>query len=110
MSDGDNDEASKAECIEIVHGWSDDVIPPEHSIRYARDADCSLHLISGDHRLNSWLVQVLDLLGLFLTCMEAARKTVGFLRNPTHVLTRLVKKIRLQRIKVLNGNLLRLRS
>ena len=39
--------------IEIVHGWSDEVIPPEHSIKFAREADCSLHLIKGDHRLNS---------------------------------------------------------
>ena len=41
--------------IEIVHGWSDEVIPFENSIRYAQQADCSLHLISGDHRLNSSL-------------------------------------------------------
>ncbi len=39
--------------IEIVHGWSDDVIPPEHSIRFAQHANCTLHLIDGDHRLNS---------------------------------------------------------
>ncbi len=39
--------------IEIVHGWSDDVIPAEHSIRFAQLANCTLHLIDGDHRLNS---------------------------------------------------------
>ena len=33
--------------IEIVHGWSDEVIPPEHSIKFARASNCSLHLISG---------------------------------------------------------------
>ena len=26
--------------LEIVHGWSDDIIPPEHSIRYAKEAEC----------------------------------------------------------------------
>jgi hypothetical protein len=31
-----------------VHGWSDDVFLPEKSIRYAKEADCTLHLISGD--------------------------------------------------------------
>jgi alpha/beta superfamily hydrolase len=61
--------ASKAKRIEIVHGWGDDVIPPEHSIEYARQADCSLHLISGDHRLNSSLDTVLELFGLFLKCV-----------------------------------------
>lgn len=39
--------------IEVVHGWSDDVIPFEHSIRFAKENNCSLHLIPGDHRLNS---------------------------------------------------------
>ncbi|MDQ6962172.1 MAG: alpha/beta hydrolase [Mariprofundaceae bacterium] len=39
--------------VEIVHGWSDDIIPPENSIKFAKNADCSLHLISGDHRLNT---------------------------------------------------------
>ena len=43
----------KSSILEIVHGWSDDVIPPEHSIRFAREVKCSLHLIDGDHRLNS---------------------------------------------------------
>jgi predicted esterase len=58
--------ASKAERIEIVHGWSDDVCPLEHSIEYAREADCTLHLISGDHRLNSSLEQVLAIFGQLL--------------------------------------------
>ncbi len=37
--------------LEIVHGWSDDIIQPGHSIKFAEEADCTLHLISGDHRL-----------------------------------------------------------
>ena len=52
--------------IEIVHGWSDDVIPPEHSIRFAKEANCSLHLISGDHRLNSSLNIVENIFKQFL--------------------------------------------
>jgi predicted esterase YcpF (UPF0227 family) len=52
--------------IEIVHGWSDDIIPPEHSIRYAKEADCSLHLISGDHRLNSSIEKVANIFHQFL--------------------------------------------
>jgi len=39
---------SKSPHIEIVHGWSDDVIPAQHSIDYAREADRRLHLIRGD--------------------------------------------------------------
>ncbi len=44
--------------IEIAHGWADAVIPPEHSIRFAKQASCTLHLIAGDHRLNSVLDRV----------------------------------------------------
>ena len=32
---------SRCSRIEIVHGRSDGVIPPEHSIRYAKEADCA---------------------------------------------------------------------
>jgi len=46
---------SKCSHTEIVHGWSDDVIPPENSIRFAREKNCQLHLIDGDHRLTSSL-------------------------------------------------------
>lgn len=53
--------------IEIVHGWSDDIIPPENSIKFAKGRNCSLHLISGDHRLNSSLPVVEKLFVQFLS-------------------------------------------
>lgn len=52
--------------IEIVHGWSDDIIPVEHSIKYAKLAQCTLHLIDGDHRLKTSLEQVVELFESFL--------------------------------------------
>lgn len=52
--------------VEIVHGWSDDIIPPQNSIRFAKDTHCSLHLISGDHRLNSSIAVVEKLFSQFL--------------------------------------------
>ncbi len=57
---------SRAKNIEIVHGWSDDVIPVEHSIRYAGEADCTLHLSSGDHALNGVIDKVANLFEHFL--------------------------------------------
>ena len=54
------------EYVEIVHGWSDDVIPPGHSIRFAKEADCTLHLIKGDHRLNGSIEMVEGLFRRFL--------------------------------------------
>jgi surfactin synthase thioesterase subunit len=52
--------------LEIVHGWSDEIIPPEHSIKFAKEADCTLHLISGDHRLKSSIETVEGLFNQFL--------------------------------------------
>ena len=35
----------------IVHGWRDDVVPVENSIRYAGACRAELHIVDGDHRL-----------------------------------------------------------
>jgi predicted esterase len=37
----------------IVHGWHDDVVPVDNSIRYARQCSATLHLVDGDHRLTA---------------------------------------------------------
>lgn len=39
--------------ISIVHGWHDDIVPVENSIRYARDCSATLHIVDGDHRLTA---------------------------------------------------------
>ena len=35
----------------IVHGWRDDIVPVENSIRYAKGCHAELHIVDGDHRL-----------------------------------------------------------
>ena len=52
--------------IEIVHGWHDEVIPYEHSVRYGLCSGCPVHLIDGDHRLNSSMAEVTKLFTSFL--------------------------------------------
>ena len=37
----------------IVHGWHDDVVPVENSIRFARACSATLHIVDGDHRLTA---------------------------------------------------------
>ena len=37
--------------IAIVHGWRDDVVPVENSIRFAATCNAELHVLDGDHRL-----------------------------------------------------------
>ena len=61
--------------IEIVHGWSDDIIPPDHSIKFARSAGCTLHLIAGDHRLNC-SIEVVERLFLQFLISQAHSKTL----------------------------------
>jgi predicted esterase YcpF (UPF0227 family) len=61
---------SRSPHIEIVHAWTDDVIPAEHSIRYAKQADCTLHMISSDHALNNSIETVAS---LFVQFLEVAR-------------------------------------
>jgi len=63
---------SQAARIEVVHGWSDAVIPVQHSIDYAREADCALHLLSGDHPLNDSIDEIETLFDRFLGKLDAA--------------------------------------
>ena len=57
---------SRAGHIEVVHGWSDEVIPVQHSIDYAREAGCTLHLVCGDHPLNDSIDEIETLFQRFL--------------------------------------------
>ena len=52
--------------MEFVHGWGDDVIAVENSVKFARQADCTLHLISGNHDLNDSIEVVESLFREFL--------------------------------------------
>lgn len=39
----------------VVHGWGDDVVPPERGQRFAARHRAALHLIDADHGLNTQL-------------------------------------------------------
>jgi len=52
--------------VAIVHGWHDDVVPVEQSLRYARAHGADLHVIDSDHGLNDALDKVGSLFGDFL--------------------------------------------
>ena len=52
--------------VEIVHGWSDDVITYECSVRFAKENNYSLHLLNDDHRLGSSLPIIAKLFKAFL--------------------------------------------
>ncbi|MEQ8206103.1 MAG: alpha/beta hydrolase [Woeseia sp.] len=50
----------------IVHGWRDDIVPVENSIRYARECRATLHVLDGDHRLTENIDEINQLLTQFL--------------------------------------------
>lgn len=52
--------------LEIVHGWRDDVVPPGESIRFARDARATLHVVDGDHRLTENIDEINYYLARFI--------------------------------------------
>ena len=52
--------------VDMVHGWNDDIVPVENSIRYARQYKCTLHVLDSDHRLTANVTDVCALLDNFL--------------------------------------------
>jgi predicted esterase len=57
--------------VDIVHGWNDDIVPVDNSIRYAREYRASLTVLDDDHRLTASIGQIAELLHLFLTRLTA---------------------------------------
>lgn len=56
----------RKEHVEIVHGWRDDVILFEHSLRFSRKHGTILHLVEDDHRLFDSLERTEDYFSAFL--------------------------------------------
>jgi predicted alpha/beta-hydrolase family hydrolase len=54
----------------IVHGWLDDVIPYEHSVRFAHTYRAALHLVEGDHRLHNQIRVIQYLFEYFLIALD----------------------------------------
>ncbi|HEY1492843.1 MAG TPA: alpha/beta hydrolase [Steroidobacteraceae bacterium] len=54
----------------IVHGWRDDVVPFEHSVRFAQTYKAALHLLESDHRLHNQLRVVQYLFEYFLIALD----------------------------------------
>jgi alpha/beta superfamily hydrolase len=52
--------------VAIVHGWNDDIVPVENSIRYAQMYKSTLHILDSDHRLTANIPDICALLDDFL--------------------------------------------
>ncbi len=51
----------------VVHGWRDDVVPVENSVRWTREHRAALHVLDSDHRLEDRIGSICVLLREFLT-------------------------------------------
>ncbi len=63
---GKQEYASNSPHTEIVHGWSDDVVPVGNVIRYAHETACYLHILSENHDLNGSIEVIERLFDAFL--------------------------------------------
>jgi len=52
--------------IEITHGWQDDVVPFENSMRFAKENKAILHLLEDNHRLSESLLFLAQSFWFFL--------------------------------------------
>jgi alpha/beta superfamily hydrolase len=50
----------------IVHGWHDDIVPVDNSVRWARERSAALHVLDSDHRLEDRIEAICRLLRSFL--------------------------------------------
>jgi alpha/beta superfamily hydrolase len=50
----------------LVHGWHDDIVPVENSVRWAREHRAALHVLNSDHRLEDRIEAICSLLHAFL--------------------------------------------
>jgi pimeloyl-ACP methyl ester carboxylesterase len=54
----------------VVHGWRDDVVPYEHSVRFAKAHHAALHLLESDHRLHNQVRVIQYLFEYFLIALD----------------------------------------
>jgi pimeloyl-ACP methyl ester carboxylesterase len=54
----------------LVHGWQDEVVPVEHSVRFAQTYRAALHVLDGDHRLHHQLRVIQHLFEYFLIALD----------------------------------------
>ena len=52
--------------MEIVHGWNDNIVPVENSIRYAQSQHAKLHILDGDHGLTDNIQEINNYFEIFI--------------------------------------------
>jgi alpha/beta superfamily hydrolase len=50
----------------VIHGWQEDIVPPENAWRFCQQYRCQLKMLDADHRLTSHLMELTDEFKRFL--------------------------------------------
>jgi fermentation-respiration switch protein FrsA (DUF1100 family) len=56
--------------VGLVHGWLDDVVPVEDSIRFAREHGAGLVIVQDDHRMHRSIRQIRHAFEFFLISID----------------------------------------
>ena len=70
----DSEPAGIPPLAATVHGWRDDIVPVDRSLRFARHNHAELHVLNSDHGLNDQLETLGQLLGALLDRVTALDK------------------------------------
>jgi len=54
----------------VVHGWRDEVVPFEHSVRFSQTYRAALHLLESDHQLHNQIRVIQYLFEYFLIALD----------------------------------------
>ena len=77
------DPAPRARLVTAIHGWRDDVVPPQNVIEFADRHRVTLHLVEDGHRLLDAMPVIERLFPLFLSFMQQRQfKVVPFSNLP----------------------------
>lgn len=60
----------RADAIALVHGFSDELIPVQHSVIFGERHGAEVHLLPGDHRLKDAMPRIQPLFTEFLDYLE----------------------------------------
>ena len=59
--------------VVLVHGWKDEVVPYQDSIRFAHEKGAMLHLVNTDHRMHDALPFIRQLFEYFIISIDLGR-------------------------------------
>lgn len=63
--------------IAIVHGWRDEIVPVDNSIRFAAACRAEMHIVDGDHRLTENIDEINYYLQRFIEKIVSGRDMMG---------------------------------